>query len=201
MAAEGGGGKADVRARLRAARRALSAEDVQARGARAQARLLALPGFQAATTIALYAAQAGEVPTDALLAAALAGGKTVCFPVVPAEGRVLEFRAIRSRSELTPAGRRAIPEPSAASPPVPLASIELFVVPGLGFTRAGHRLGQGGGYYDATLAAAAPRSQRWALAFSEQLLPELPVSPGDAPVDVIVTEAESFPGRARELLW
>jgi 5-formyltetrahydrofolate cyclo-ligase len=196
-----GGGKADVRARLQAARRALSPEDVQARGQRAQARLLALPLFQAATTVALYAAQAGEVPTDGLLAAALASGKTVCFPLVPREGRVLEFRAVRHRSELAPAGPLAIPEPSTASPEVPLASIELFVVPGLGFTHAGHRLGRGGGYYDATLAAASPGSQRVALAFSEQLLPELPLTPGDVPVDVVVTEAESFSAGPRQLLW
>src|SRR5450432_504942 len=72
--------KARVRARLLAVRGALRPEDVRARGARVQSRLLATKAYRAARTVALYAALPGEVPTDALLAAALADKKTVVFP-------------------------------------------------------------------------------------------------------------------------
>ena len=195
--AGGGDGKGVVRARLAALRRALAPEDVAARGARAQSRLLALPGFARARTVALYAPLAGEVPTEALLSAALAAAKTVCFPVVPPHGRVLTFRAVQSASDLVPAGRLAIREPTASSPEVALDSIELFVVPGVAFTRDGQRLGRGAGYYDATLAAASPRSLRVGLAFGEQVLDTLPVTPGDFPVDQVVTEDATFPGRGR----
>jgi 5-formyltetrahydrofolate cyclo-ligase len=185
-------GKPGVRARLGALRRALVPADVAARGARAQARLLALPDFRAAHTIALYAALPGEVPTDAVFAAALAAGKTVCFPVVPSEGRRLAFRAVTRASDLVPAGRLAIREPGASCPEVGLQRIDLFVVPGLAFSQTCQRLGQGGGYYDATLAAASPPSRRIGLAFSEQVLDALPVTPTDVPVDVVVTEEATF---------
>jgi 5-formyltetrahydrofolate cyclo-ligase len=184
--------KRRTRGRLTALRRALLPEDVLVRGARAQERLLATPEFQKARTVALYAALPGEVPTDALLAAALASHKTVVFPVVPAEGRLLSFHAVEGATHLAPGGRRAIREPLASRPLVPLSSIDVFVVPGLGFTRLGHRLGQGGGYYDATLAAAPPTTPRLALAFSEQLLETLPVGPHDVPVHFVVTEDDTF---------
>ena len=192
-------GKTSVRARLTALRRALHPADVAARGARVQARLLASPDFQEAQTVALYASLPGEVPTDAVFAAALAAGKTVCFPVVPAQGRRLAFRSVTRASDLVPPGKLAIREPDASCPDVGLEVIDLFVVPGVGFTRACHRLGQGGGYYDATLAAASPRSRRVGLAFSEHVLATLPVTPTDVPVDAVVTEDATFqrPARAR----
>jgi len=199
--AGGGDGKGVLRARLAALRRALPPAEVRERGARAQGRLLQLPGFARARTVALYAALAGEVPTDALLDAALAAGKTVCFPVVPREGRVLTFRSVRALSELVPAGRLGIREPTGSSPAVPLGSIELFVVPGVGFGRDGQRLGQGGGYYDATLAAASPASVRVGLAFREQVLDALPVEAGDVPVDQVVTDEATFQGRGRGQVW
>ncbi len=184
--------KARLRSVLLARRRALSPEDVQARGARVQARLLATPQFEKARTVALYAALAGEVPTDAVCAAALAAGKTVAFPVVPHAGRCLRFYRVDSLSQLVPAGRLRIAEPPQSQPPLALASIELFVVPGLGFSPQGHRLGQGAGYYDATLAQAPEWTPRVGLAFSEQLLAELPVGPADVSMHLVLTEAAAF---------
>lgn len=180
--------KARVRAELRARRSALAAEDVQARGARIQARVLATEEFRRARTVALYAALPGEVPTTALLAAALADGKRVAYPVVPTAGRVLTFHAVESAGHLLPAGRMQIPEPVPGRPEVALASIDVFVVPGLGFSRHGHRLGQGAGYYDATLSLAPPGATRLGLAFSECLLDALPFNDGDVPVHWVVTE-------------
>jgi len=184
--------KARVRAALRARRRALVPEDVRARGERIQARLLSMPEFLAARTLALYAALPGEVPTDALLAAALARGKTVAFPVVPPTGRCLGFRTVDAASQLAPAGRLRIAEPVPGRPAVPLHSIDVFIVPGLGFSRAGHRLGQGQGYYDATLARARAGSLRVGLAFSEAVLEELPSGPGDVPMHWVLTEDAAF---------
>ena len=184
--------KARVRAVLLARRRALSQKDVQARGAAVQARLLATPEFRTAATVALYAALPGEVPTDALLAAALAQGKRVAFPVVPSTGRCLTFRAVDSAAQLVPAGRLHIPEPLAGCPEVALLSVELFVVPGLGFSHVGQRLGRGAGYYDATLARASPSTPRVGLAFSEQVREALPSGPGDVSVHWVLTEDAAF---------
>jgi 5-formyltetrahydrofolate cyclo-ligase len=76
--------------------------------------------------------------------------------------------------------------------------IDLFVVPGLGFTRDGKRLGRGGGYYDATLRAASARSRRVGLAFNDQIIPVMPTNGDDVDMDLVVTEAESLRGLFRD---
>jgi 5-formyltetrahydrofolate cyclo-ligase len=147
--------------------------------------------------VALYAPIRGEVPTRDILIAALADEKVVCYPLSHVHGRILSFRAITSESELEP-GRLGVREPNSASELVPVDQIDLFVVPGLGFTRDGKRLGRGGGYYDATLRAASARSRRVGLAFSDQVVGVLPTNQDDVDMDLVVTESESLRGLCRD---
>jgi len=185
--------KAALRRRLSAQRKALHPDQVDARGLKVQSRFLATPDYQRARTVALYAPFGGEVPTRDILTAAVADGKVVCYPLSHVRGRVLSFRAVRSESELEP-GRLGVREPTDASDLVPVEQIDLFVVPGLGFTRGGQRLGRGGGYYDAPLRAGRPDSRRVGLAFAEQLVEDLPTDEHDIDLHLVVTENEVFRG-------
>jgi 5-formyltetrahydrofolate cyclo-ligase len=187
--------KQALREELTARRRAMTPELVDQRGLKIQARFLATPYYQRATTLALYAPLRGEVPTRDILIAALADGKTVCYPLSHVHGRVLSFRAVRSELELEP-GRLGVREPTSGTE-LALDRIDIFVVPGLGFTRDGRRLGRGGGYYDATLEAGPPASRRVGLAFSDQIVAELPTAPEDMAMDLVVTESETLRGLAR----
>ena len=66
-------------------------------------------------------------------------------------------------------------------------------MPGLGFDRAGRRIGRGAGFYDrflGGLAAKAGRGLRVALAFDEQIVDVVPVGELDVGVEVIVTPTE-----------
>ncbi|MFZ5469376.1 MAG: 5-formyltetrahydrofolate cyclo-ligase [Myxococcota bacterium] len=194
---EGVARKTSLREELTLRRKAMPPEVIDARGLKVQARFLATPYYARARTVALYAPIRGEVPTRDILTAAIADGKLVCYPLSHVHGRILSFRAISSESELEP-GRLGVREPSSAAELVPVEQIDLFVVPGLGFTRDGHRLGRGGGYYDATLRSAVARSRRVGLGFADQIVDELPVSPDDVQMDLVVTEAESFRGLYRD---
>jgi 5-formyltetrahydrofolate cyclo-ligase len=189
--------KASLRESLAARRKALTPLLLETRGLKVQARFLATPYYHRAKTLALYAPIRGEVPTRDILIAALADGKTVCYPLSHVHGRILSFRAITSETELEP-GRLGVREPNNSAELIPVERIDLFVVPGLGFTRDGKRLGRGGGYYDATLKAAAERSRRVGLAFSEQVVTEIPITPDDVLMDLVVTEAESHRGAFRD---
>ncbi|MCI0570504.1 MAG: 5-formyltetrahydrofolate cyclo-ligase [Myxococcaceae bacterium] len=189
--------KASLREELTARRKALTPDVIDTRGLKVQSRFLAAPYYQRARTVALYAPIRGEVPTRDILVAALQDGKVVCYPLSHVHGRILSFRAITSESELEP-GRLGVREPNSASELVQVDQIDLFVVPGLGFSRDGKRLGRGGGYYDATLRAASNRSRRVGLAFSEQIVDELPTTADDVEMDLVVTEADSFRGLFRD---
>lgn len=89
-------------------------------------------------------------------------------------------------------------EPTNSADLIAVDQIDLFVVPGLGFTREGKRLGRGGGYYDATLRAASQRSRRVGLAFNDQVVPVLPTTGDDVDMDLVVTESESLRGLYRD---
>lgn len=188
--------KAALREELITRRKALTPDVIDARGIKVQSRFLATPYYHRARTVALYAPIRGEVPTRDILSAALRDGKVVCYPLSHVHGRILSFRAIRSEAELEP-GRLGVREPPNSAELIPVEQIDLFVVPGLGFTPDGKRLGRGGGYYDATLRAASERSRRVGLAFSEQVVEGIPTSTEDVDMDLVVTESETLRGLSR----
>ncbi len=197
MAGEGANSKAALREKLTAKRRAMTPEVIDAQGLKVQSRFLATPYYSKARILALYAPIRGEVPTRDILNAALADEKTVCYPLSHVRGRILAFRTITAEAELEP-GRLGVPEPTSSADLILVDQIDVFVVPGLGFSRDGKRLGRGGGYYDATLRTAADRSRRVGLAFYEQVIEDLPVTSDDVPMDLVVTELETFRGLYRD---
>ena len=82
--------------------------------------------------------------------------------------------------EPTPTG--SVPKDSGSVPKV-------WIVPGLAFTRGGGRLGYGGGWYDRLLAAADPSAILLGVAYSFQMVEELPSEPHDVRLtDVVVAE-------------
>jgi 5-formyltetrahydrofolate cyclo-ligase len=75
--------------------------------------------------------------------------------------------------------------------------LDLVMVPGVGFTRDGARMGNGQGYYDRLLDRVRPDAPLIALAYECQLFPELAVSPHDVYMDKVVTEKAVYAGRGR----
>jgi 5-formyltetrahydrofolate cyclo-ligase len=63
--------------------------------------------------------------------------------------------------------------------------LDFALVPGLGFTTDGRRLGRGKGYYDRVLAQV--RGFKCGVAFDQQIVDEIPAEPHDAQLDCILT--------------
>ena len=84
-----------------------------------------------------------------------------------------------------------IDEPELACPNViPTSTIDVILMPLVGFDSKGNRLGMGGGYYDRTLAFTQFTQQKPILigiAHDEQEVETLPFEPWDIPLDIIVT--------------
>jgi 5-formyltetrahydrofolate cyclo-ligase len=70
--------------------------------------------------------------------------------------------------------------------------LDLILMPGLGFDRAGNRLGRGKGFYDSYLERcmrhARGKPYTVALAFKEQLCPDIPVDDNDVLIDEVLYE-------------
>ncbi len=176
--------KQPLRRQLLAFRRSLAADELHRASEAIAAQVLALEPVQAAGTVALYQALSHELEMVPLWNALVRAGKRVLFPRVREGTRVLAFAPVDDPGELS-VGSFGIREP----PPerdVALAEIDVFVVPALGFDAHGRRLGRGGGYYDATLAAH-PAAVRVGPCLAGALLDDVPAEVHDEPVDFVVT--------------
>jgi 5-formyltetrahydrofolate cyclo-ligase len=85
-----------------------------------------------------------------------------------------------------PIGDFGIPSPIGEH--VEAATIDVAVVPGLAFTRDGHRLGQGGGFYDRYLPALRADCLTIGACFAEQLVDHLPIEAHDRTLDVVIAD-------------
>ena len=111
-------------------------------------------------------------------------GARAALPAVIAKTGPLQFRLWWPGAPMAP-GVYAIPVPVGTGLVVPDAAI----VPLIGFDEQGYRLGYGGGYFDRTLAASAPRPLAIGVGFEFVRLPTIYPQPHDIAMDFVVTEA------------
>jgi 5-formyltetrahydrofolate cyclo-ligase len=168
------------------------------------ARFVALPEYAAARTAMWYLDVRSEVRTRHHLAEALKSGKKIVVPYCTkdeAGANKLGLWHLTDTSELI-TGKWSILEPpherwGEPGKEVDPRELDLVMVPGVGFTREGARMGNGQGYYDRLLDRVRPDAPLIALAYECQLFPELAVSPHDVYMDRVVTENAVYTGRGR----
>jgi 5-formyltetrahydrofolate cyclo-ligase len=184
--------KALLRKRMRQLRGTLPAEARARRSAAVSARVIALPCWQSARSVALFASMPDEFDTRALLDDAAARGLDVAMPVV-AEGRVLTFRWLVRGGERFPTAMSAygIDEPTDEAPAVDLATLDVVIVPALAMDPRGHRLGFGRALYDNTLVLMT-KAARVATVFAFQMIAEVPDEAHDQRVHFIVTDEDTY---------
>lgn len=140
----------------------------------------------------MYMAVPGEVGTGEIRSRYLDGGMHLFYPRVMENGTLRFFPDGGVDGWVR--GKYGLLEPR-ISPGEEgrVDGFDLVVVPGLAFDSMGRRLGKGFGYYDRFLSGRTARTMSVGLAFSYQILPEVPVDPWDMPVDVVVTEEGVMP--------
>jgi 5-formyltetrahydrofolate cyclo-ligase len=162
----------------------MSAADHAAAGTAIEAALIARFPPRSAGRLGGYWPMRGEYDCRPLLHRWIEAGGAVALPAVIAPGLPLEFRPWRPGARME-AGRWETTHPAEGPSVVP----DLLLVPLVGFDATGHRLGYGGGFYDRTLAALAPRPLAVGVGFELGRLACIRPQPHDAALDLIVTEA------------
>lgn len=178
-----------LRRQLRQARRRLSRVRQQHAAAALARQLRRLPWPRQAR-FGAYVACDGEIDPAPFLRRSQR--QRVCYPVLDDRHpqRVRFVAGGRAPGRGWRPNRYDIPEPVRGRVR-PAWTLSVLLLPLVGFTARGERLGMGGGYYDRLLASFSRRPRRprlIGLAHDLQQVDELPLAPWDQAVDRVVTD-------------
>jgi 5-formyltetrahydrofolate cyclo-ligase len=178
--------KADLRREALARRDALSADE---RAAAAEA--IAAHKFPVAIKpgiVSGFSPMRTEINPLPLMRKLEAAGAKLALPVVAGRGQALIMRAWNFGDPLA-RGVWGIRQPTADAPEV---VPDIVLTPLTAFDRRGHRIGYGAGYYDMTITKLRALKPVIAigLAFAVQEVAEVPNTPRDARLDLVLTERE-----------
>lgn len=176
------------RHRLRMARQAVRGQERVQWEARIQAVLKSLLLGARGAVVSWYWPIRGEPDLRPLMRWAAREGWTCVLPVVVAPMKPLVFRRWMVETPMA-RGVWDIPVPIEGEALVP----DVLLAPVVGFDDRGFRLGNGGGYFDRTLAAMTERRYAVGVGFSFQEIPTIYPQWHDVPMDRILTERDAPP--------
>jgi len=136
--------------------------------------------------VASYIPIHSEVDIWPLIDALADAGHSLALPCIKRKAYPLDFRAYDMGDKLR-RGAFGTREPMRSAKVV---TPDIVLLPLLAFSRNGHRLGYGGGFYDRTLAHLRSESEIFAcgVAYSGQEVPTLPTGQYDEKLDGVLTE-------------
>jgi len=146
--------------------------------------------FDARAIVGGWLAEAGVVEgstSGAVKMSATIAARLAALPVVTAPAAPLVFHRWTPDTPMTE-GQYRIPVPQDTEVLVP----DLLLVPCVGFTRDGLRLGYGGGFYDRTLHALSPAPRTIGIAYDALEISRLTAEAHDLALDAIVTESATY---------
>ena len=181
--------KVELRRTMKARRKELAADQKAAADAAICEKLKArsdigLMAFDFGSPLAVYLASPDEINIDPFIEYMLHMGVEVVAPRW--NGETYELAKIKGLDEKNlRRGPMGIREPVDADIVEP-KKVDAWIIPGLAFTRGGKRLGYGGGWYDRFLASAPKGTVKIGVAYSFQIVDDLPSEPHDIPLTDIV---------------
>ena len=184
--------KAELRREMKARRRGLAADAKAAADAVICEKLKArrndigvmVDPFECDGVLAVYLASPDEINIDPYIAYMLRAGVTVV--AARWNGETYELAKLKGLDDKNlRRGPMGIREPTDADVVEP-KSVYAWIIPGLAFTRGGKRLGYGGGWYDRFLASAPKGAVKVGVAYSFQIVDDLPSEPHDIQLTDVV---------------
>lgn len=167
---------------------AISSESIEtrARWSEALCKMLIeeeLPILRVPSRLVLYRSLPTEPDPSLFAEAAIRAGHFLFYPRV--EGAALAFLRVEDPcAHAWKKGSFGTEEPSGGDS-VSAADLDWILVPGLGFTPSGHRLGRGKGFYDRLLSKIPPKTRTVAIAYPPSRFQVLPQHEGDRAVSKV----------------
>ena len=175
--------KGEIRRMMRERRRVLTLEE---RAAASQSVCAKLAALNSRSLLAVYLASPQEIDLSSFIRKMLTTGVKVVAPRW--NGETYELAVLRGLGETClRKGPMGILEPTEAEIVSP-KEVEVWLVPGLAFTRDGKRLGYGGGWYDRLLAEAPKDARKIGIAHAFQVVDDLPSEPHDIRLTEVIDD-------------
>jgi 5-formyltetrahydrofolate cyclo-ligase len=179
--------KAELRKSMFARRDAIPAAQRQAAAETIAARPFPLP-VGPGVVLSGFSPIRTEINPLPLLRKLADAGARLALPVIAGKGKPLVMRAYAFGDALEPR-TWGIREPRDEAPQV---DPDILIVPLAAFDRRGNRIGHGAGYYDMTINRLRAMKPIIAvgIAYAIQEVAEVPVTPRDARLDLVLTERD-----------
>jgi len=141
---------------------------------------------QESKRILIYLAHFSELDTRSLIRQLLRSKKEVYLPRV--DGDSIFLYRVKNLQKDMEQGVYGMREPKKIKTrQARIGEMDLAVIPGLGFTREGARLGRGGGHFDRLLEKAG-RVVKIGVGYREQIVKKIPLMRHDVRMNFVVTD-------------
>ena len=152
-------------------------------------RLFDFANFLEANIALLYMSHNNEVGTREIIKRCFDYTKIVALPAFDKEKHEIILKKVDNLDTDLMPGPRGVLEPiTGRCKTVPIASIDIAIIPGIAFDEKGGRIGSGDGYYDRLIPRLSITTRKVALAFECQIVQQVPMESHDKHVDIIITE-------------
>jgi 5-formyltetrahydrofolate cyclo-ligase len=159
-------------------------------------KLLKNQNFINSKRIAIYLSLEREVNTKQILNYCLNNGKKCFIPKYDPKSRDMDCVELYSMQDFEdlPLTKWQIKQPliddKNRAEALTSGGLDLILIPGIAFTKSGHRLGNGKGYYDSYLEKCLTHSTSKpfliGLAFSQQIVEKVPIDRHDIQLDLVL---------------
>ena len=181
--------KSQIREEIAEKFAALSANEIAEKTKAIENRLFDFANFLESKITLLYVNNEHEVLTKNILKRAYSYNKIVVLPVYNTENFEMELKKVDNlEKDLNPGPRDILQPDESRCKVVPIDKIDIAIIPAVALDEKGGRIGSGKGYYDRLIPRLAITTRKVALAFEEQIIPQVPIESHDKHVDIIITE-------------
>lgn len=155
------------------------------------------PRFVSAGSVGLYMSTTNEADTTEAIKLCFQNKKLVFLPKCVEDpltsSKYMEMLKVESIEEvlaLKPAGPYGLKEPTSGENVMTSGVLDVLILPGVGFTEFGSRIGHGAGYYDKFLSQFHRDFGKVpfliGLALTEQIVEEVPLEEHDWKLDLVI---------------
>lgn len=166
-----------------------SAEEIEAKRREIVEKLFDFANFKESKAVLFYIDKETEIPTREILERSMESKKMVILPAFDVEKQKVALMKVDSLETGLVKGPKGIEEPNPAKCKVfSVDQIDIAIIPGFAFDEKGGRIGADEGFYDKLIAKLPATTRKIAIAYEEQVVPQIPMTSRNKHIDIVITD-------------